>query len=174
VAALRALTAVTERRFADVEALAKGAIVAATPGAKPNSTTLLATALAEYARAMLGRSRMPTDEIAAWPQQTRSPKAQRDMSYWSAQTLLARHDATRAYSIASAAWSAPAGKGNAELRWRLAAVATLAARAMTPRPDSATIPRADDDLRQLITAWDKPSAAYLARPDLAALRRTIS
>jgi tetratricopeptide (TPR) repeat protein len=173
VAKLRALAAAIQQRFAEVERFAAAAAPA--PGEPVDDTARWAAALAEYARAQLGTSRTDTAVIATWPAAASTPAARREISYWVAQTLLARRAPAQAYAVAADAWAAPAVRGNVELRWRLAAVAAQAVRAGAAGPDGASRPaRAGEDLRQLMAAWPGAAVAYLERPDLAALRRTVS
>ena len=80
---------------------------------------LLALVLAEHARTQLGSGRTSPAIIARWASESSSPTARRQISYWVAQTLLARREPAMAYAIATEALAAPATRGNSELRWRL-------------------------------------------------------
>jgi hypothetical protein len=113
--------------------------------------------------------------LTGWLRDVSSPTVQRQASYWVARTLLARREFALAYSVASAAWSAPGAQGNAELRWRLAGVAGLAARTLAVSPDFASmLAHSTTDRQALEAAWPDRGARYFARPDLALLLRTPS
>jgi tetratricopeptide (TPR) repeat protein len=171
VSLLRALLACTDLRFVDVEPLAN----AAGAGATDKATALYATVLREYSRARLGTSRTPPQAIADWARASSSAVTRRELSYWIAQTLLARGQHALAYSAASAALAEPGAQGNAELGWRLAAVAALAAKGRAASTDGASMSaRASTNVRDLTAAWGAAHAdMYFARPDLQALRKTV-
>jgi tetratricopeptide (TPR) repeat protein len=172
VAVLRALLASTELRFADVERLAAAAVGPA--GAKSDSTGLLARVLAEHARSQLGRSRAAPADIASWPSEATSPASRRELSYWAASTLLARHEDTTAYSVASEALRALEGRENPELGWRLAAIATLAKQTGPAAQSGASMrDHASASIQSLVLVWGAQADIYFARPDLKALRVRI-
>jgi hypothetical protein len=160
LARLHALLAATEGRFADVAIPA--ALARTDPGATPDSTDHSARVLAEYALAQLGRSRTPAATLALWPKEVTAPDIQRELSYWVAQTLRARGENGPARDLAQAAWAEPAGQGNPELRWRLAALAQNGA-TMPPRA-------AEDAMQALKALWSGyDSTAYFNRADLKPL-----
>ena len=178
VAALRALLETTELRFSRVEAFAARAIrpdpppapSVSSPPVKPDSNALLGMALSEYAKSQLGRSRTPAAVLTGWLKDASTPTLRRELSYWLARTLVARRELAPAYTIASEAWSTPGAKANAEVRWRLAAVAAQAAGGLTVSPDGETLhAHARTDRQGLEVTW-RDHAAYFARPDLARLR----
>ena len=184
VAMLHALLETTTLRFANVGRYAAEAIrpdappKPAAPGtapAKPGDTALFAMVLDEHARTQLGRPRASVAVVMTWLRDASSPTVQRQATYWVARTLLARREYMQAYSVASAAWSAPGALGNAELRWRLATVAGLAARTLAVSPDSASMhAHATTDRQTLEAAWPDRGARYFARPDFTVLRLTSS
>jgi hypothetical protein len=136
----------------------------------------MAVVLTEHALAHQGQSRESAALIAGWPLATPLPVLRRELSYWVADTLLARKDYRAAFDVAFAAWSDAGGAANHELRWRLASVALLALRGLPAVPNGATIPPSfKPDLDQLAGEWG-PAAVelYFRRPDLAALRRKVS
>jgi tetratricopeptide (TPR) repeat protein len=168
VARLRALLAVIEGRFDDVQ---KHATLARVAGqTKPDDSHLSASVLAEYAAARLGRSQTPVATMALWLQGASSPEARREMSYWAAQTLRARGENTRAHDLAQGALAEAASRLNPELRWRLAALANLTA----PTQIGATMPphATGDDIQKLKTLWGAyDSTPYFNRADLKPLLR---
>jgi tetratricopeptide (TPR) repeat protein/predicted Ser/Thr protein kinase len=174
-ALLRALLATTQLRFTEVVGLATAARTP--PGVEADGTDLYAKVLIEHARAHLGTSRAAPAAIGAWPSESKSPPQVRELSYWAAQTLLARGEDRLAYGIASGAWSAPAGQSNLELRWRLAAVAFLASKAnhLTSDSPGAKMPPHEGqiDLAGLAAAWGNQAETYLKRQDLDALRKAM-
>lgn len=175
VAQMRALKASIEGRFSEVEALAQPAIDAAS-GA-PGDTTLVAWVLIEHAKVQLGVSRAAVEDIAAWPARVSAPALGREMSYWAARTLLLRRRPDLARQVSEAAWGAAPAKSNLELRWRLAAVAAQTALS-SPAPDAASSvtmrTSARDELQKLLDQWAGSAETYIARPDLAVLRKGLS
>lgn len=167
VSLMRALRASIEGHYGDVEALAR-AVVDASAG-RPSDNTLFANLLAEHARARLGRSRLDVNEIAAWPKQASTPALGREMTYWAARTLIQRRSLELARRISQEAWAAAPAAGNLELRWRLAALmAQIPASSVTMRTS------ASDELQKLLGQWAGDGVTYIARPDLAALRKGLS
>ncbi|HYN07957.1 MAG TPA: protein kinase [Vicinamibacterales bacterium] len=178
VALLRALVAATECRFNAVGAFAKAAILdgPAKPGAPvpEDSTTLYARVLGDRAESALGGRRTSSAVRAQWIRDA-SPALQRELSYWVAQTLLARGERATAHATAVAAWSAAGAQGNHELRWRLAALAAQAANGPATSPDGVTMrTHANTDMQALTAAWPGQATTYFARPDLTALRQALA
>lgn len=171
IAVLTALLSSTGRRFSDVESQATLAI--GPPSDTPDGTALFALVLREHARAQLGRSRATLETIVGWLALTQSLANRRELSYWVAQTILARRDPNLALSIASAEFEKPVLKANIELRWRLSAIADRAIRAgATPGTSANYKAVSDDDVRRVIAELAGDATAYFARPDLAALRES--
>jgi len=169
VALMRALRASIEGRFGEVEGFVR---LASEPGAAP---TGLALVLAEHARARLGRSRAPVEEIAAWPSQASAPALGRELTYWVAQTLILRRTPEAALKVIQAALDAPPARTNLELRWRLEALAAQSAISAPGSGAGATMrTSARDDLQTLLRQWAGQGDAYAARPDLAALRKGLT
>jgi hypothetical protein len=178
VAMLRALTATTALRFAEVGALAaKVGDVARKPDGtidEPSESQLLSRALKEHALARIGRSRAPIAAMARWPEDTSDPFQRREISYWVAATLLARGESAPALRVASDALESMGQPGNPELGWRLAAVAFLAARRTDDVAAATTMQaRVEADTAQIRTTWTADATVYFARPDLAALQKQI-
>jgi tetratricopeptide (TPR) repeat protein/predicted Ser/Thr protein kinase len=172
VALVRALLGTVERRFQDV--IAANLIPTTWTASSPDAGTLLYTRLlVEHARAAIGQSKESTAAIAAWLDQADSPEFRRQLTFWVADTLLARGDRERAYALATAALAGPGGQQNIELRWRLEAVAGLAGRTGTANGGASISSQARADLQRLSDVWLSDAPAYLARPDLTELRRTV-
>lgn len=169
VALMRALRASIDGRFGEVEAFARQA---ADPGAGPaGDTALFARVLAEHAKAQRGTSRAAVESIAGWPAEASNPALGRELAYWVARTLLLRRPAL-ALTVSESARTAVPAQGNLELRWRLAALSAQAS-STAPNPGGGATMRtaARDDLRTLLAQWSGQGVTYIARPDLAALRK---
>ncbi|MEO6224062.1 MAG: protein kinase [Vicinamibacterales bacterium] len=165
VSLMRAFRASIEERFGNVETHTRLAIDPAT--GPPSDTTLFAWLLAEHARARLGTSREAVDVIAGWPGQASKPAMRREMTYWAARTLMLRRNPDLARKISEEAWNEAPARTNLELRWRLAALAAQASGGATMRA------AARGDLMTLLGQWPVPGVTYVARPDLAALRKDL-
>ena len=170
VALMRALRASIDGRFGDVEELSR---LATDPSAGPaGDTALFARVLAEHARAHRGTSREAVESVAGWPREASTPALGRELTYWTARTLLLRRSPDLAFKVSTNAGTAAPARSNVELRWRRAA---LAAQAAAPAPAAGTgvtmRTSARDDLRALLEQWPGPGVTYIARPDLAALRK---
>jgi len=171
VALLRALRAATEGRIADVGPYATAAQDSSTRSS--DNTTLLGTALAEYARAMQGRRLTESTEVQRWGEALASP-AQREARYWVARTLVARGERTMACNVVDAALGTARVRDNAELRWRFAATRLLAGGGgAMPPADASVLAGAVRDVAALVTAWRGATAAYFARADLAPLHALV-
>jgi tetratricopeptide (TPR) repeat protein len=168
---LRALQASIEQRWNDAQRSADAAAaVYRTAGPAPTDNTIFTAALAEHARARLARGTVETASLVRSLDGCQSAGTKREISYWIAQTLLARKAWNEAYAVSHAAWTAAAARGNPELGWRLAAVAAQAAGNGAVAPDGASMPaRSEADLRLVSAALGDSAAAYLSRPDLAIL-----
>ena len=175
MALMRALRASIEGRYGEVEALALA--VHGPASARPGDNALFARVLTEHAQARLGRSRTGVTEIAAWPGQASSPALGRELTYWVARTLIERRSFDLAYQVSQLAWEAPPARTNLELRWRMAALAAQAAANQPAAPNAASgatmRTAARDELQALLGQWSQAGATYVARPDLAALRKGI-
>jgi tetratricopeptide (TPR) repeat protein/predicted Ser/Thr protein kinase len=172
VALLRALLASVERQFRDV--IAGTEIPATWTPSSPDAPTLLyARVLLEHARAAIGETKESTTAIAGSLDQASSPEARRQLAFWVADTLLARGDKERANALATAALAEAGGQQNLELRWRLEAIAGLAGRAVNASGGASISSQARADLQRLSDLWLSDASAYLARPDLVELRRTV-
>lgn len=168
VALVRALRAATEGRDAEVIRHAPAAVGAG--DVTRDSTALLGSALAAYARARLGRAPTPADALLA-RQGVGSPVL-REVRYWLARSragLATRHEAV---ALVDAALETAPVQQNAELRWRLAATALLAG-----RDDASNAARWRDvaarGLADLRRAWTTHADGYLRRADLAPLHALV-
>lgn len=173
VALMRALRASIDGRFGEVEGFARQA---ADPGAGPaGDTALFARVLAEHAKAQRGTSRAPVEAIAGRPTEASSPALGRELAYWTARTLLRRRSPVLALTVTESARTAVPAQGNLELRWRMAALAAQISSA-APNPSAGATMRtaARDDLRTLLAQWSEAGVTYIARPDLAALRKDLT
>jgi hypothetical protein len=171
VTELRMLRASVDGSFAAAAALPAAL---STPPAAPgvDGVSLFSRVLAEHARAELGESQIAAAEIARWPGYTTDRVLSRELTYWVGDTLIARGAARSAYALVSAALAAPGGQGNFELRWRLEATAARAVPDAAPIDGASMASRARADLQRLSDLWRGDATSHLARPDLAALRRT--
>jgi hypothetical protein len=98
--------------------------------------------------------------------------ASRERQYWLAAAALQRGDASAAAAEAARGLTLLGDRANDELRWRLAAVAAVAAR---QQGDQAAATRLSADARaasdRLRTTWRTDLDTYERRPDLAELIR---
>ena len=94
------------------------------PSARPDTNSRWGSVLLEHALAQQQMSRLPAGSILSWVEQTSSRVTRREMAYWVAQTLAARGEHERGGDgIATAIAAEPAAAANAELRWRMVALA---------------------------------------------------
>ena len=171
-----AAQAILRKSLDSGDAAERFARMADDPGAESaDNTALFAGVLAEHARAHLGTSRAAVDTIASWPSGASEPALGRELTYWAARTLLLRRSPGLALKVSESAWAAPPARGNVELRWRLAVLAAQASLSV-PVAGEGAIMRASarDDLRTLLEQWSGPGDTYIARPDLAALRKDLA
>lgn len=178
LAQLKLLIAVTECRWKDVEPLAES-VRAAAPQKKPDGLPLSAPAgwariLSEFAAAQQGRSKTDPIAISKWPGAADNGADRREWGYWSAHILLLRNQPGLAAEVIKTTYDDPLTRANPELSWRLAAVQEEAER-RAPRPENgASIPaQAKAIVDQIKAAWAGATKNYLARPDLAALMKTV-
>ena len=167
---LRALLAATRHQFADVLRYAGEAErLTSRPDIARNARILVT-----YASAMTGRAA----KVTIGPPSTDPGSAtdNREGCYWEALALLRQQQFQRALDVAQGAWSAPGAKGNPELRWRLAALAWLAAQNLKPVPDDSANMRAlaQSDWNALEKSWGEATRPYISRPDIVALRQRLS
>ena len=123
--------------------------------------------LAEHARARVGTSTTSVGVIAGWPSQADEPSLRREMTYWAVRTLLLRRSAELARKMSEDAWNEAPVRSNLELRWRLAALASRAGAGAGTRESARA------DLLALLGQWPVPGVTYVARPDLAGLRKDL-
>lgn len=169
VAMVRALRAATEGRDAAVLEHASAAI--GTGDVTRDSTSLVSAALAAYARARLGRRPSAVDTSLA--RQDVGTPALREVRYWLARSCVARAQVDEALALVESAMEAVPVRQNAELRWRLAATALMAARDDTAR-SARWREVATAGLAELRRAWTTPHAdGYVSRADLAPLHALV-
>jgi tetratricopeptide (TPR) repeat protein len=166
VSLIRALRASIDERFTDVERYTR--LVADPKAGTPSDTTVFAWVLAEYARARLGASRTDVAVIAGWPSKASEPSFRREMTYWVVRTLLLRRRPDLARTLSESAWAEAPARSNLELRWRLAALA-----AQAPGAPESMRASARADLQALLGQWTGAGVPYVARPDLAGLRKDL-
>jgi tetratricopeptide (TPR) repeat protein/predicted Ser/Thr protein kinase len=167
---LRALADATALRHGDVVRRLRGLAVSASG----DSVSTLAPALLEYAQARLGR-RAGASRPAALPDETPvDPALSRERQYWRAAAALERGRASGALAEAERGLELLGDMSNDELRWRLAALGTLALRALgEPEKARATLTAAERALQRLRTGWPNGVEAYEKRPDLAELKARL-
>lgn len=163
---LRAFDAATELRCADALPLLDP-LVADT---RANDTTaVLAPAVQRFCQDRLGRHVV---QVAPPLPPDADDPATRERQYWLAAAALQRGDAAAAAAEAGRGLTLLGDRANDELRWRLAAVAAVAAR---QQGDQAASARLSADARaasdRLRTTWRTDLDTYERRPDLAELIR---
>jgi len=166
LAFLRALTATVSNQLDKAAVLVKK-IPPSPPG---SSAAIFAPALDLYVRARL----RPAERSPDMPMGPADPASARERQYWIAATALARGDNRTAHTVASSAVDNAAKATNDELKWRLAAIGSIAARrsgdAEQGRALRAVATAALDHLR---SSWGPAASAYEQRPDLDSLRKAM-
>ena len=157
VAYLRSLAALIANRLQDALRIARSV------SPEAGGTALAAAAVAAVAAARLG---LPA---SAQPAAAPGPDVL-ELWYW--QTLEAwwRRDVEAAWTRANTGLAAAQAGSNDELSWRLAALASTAARARGQQADAARMATVASQTRDRIRArWSGAFAAYAARADLKQL-----
>ena len=167
---LRALAAVTALRAQD----AARTLETLKPFKGNDSVSVFAPALLDYA---LARQKRPAGSSPGAPdpdEASISPAFARERQYWRAATALERGNAAAARSEAERGLQLLGDLSNDELRWRLAALATLALRTLG-QPDRARemSGRAAQAFGRLRSSWPAGNEAYEKRPDLAELKARL-
>ena len=139
-------------------------------GGKPpqDSAAILAPAVRTFCEAVEER---PPAARRTPPMETNRTLAG-ERHYWLAAGALERGDNRSALAEASDGMALLGKTPNDELRWRLAALAALAAERMGDRKLQADMAgSARETLERVRTAWKADVETYVARPDLAHLRK---
>jgi tetratricopeptide (TPR) repeat protein len=175
----RARRAAFLRALADATTLRPGDAIRRLKGLKPfadgDSVSILAPALLEYAQARLGR-RAGAGRPAAIPADTPpvDPALARERQYWRAAAALKLGRASEALAEAARGQELLGGMSNDELRWRLAALGTLALRALgEPEKARGAFAAAGQALQRLRSSWPDGIDTYEKRPDLAELKARL-
>jgi hypothetical protein len=164
---LRALAAAVSN---DVQKAARVAKTIPPEAGGTDSASILGPAILSYAEARQQRRSAPAPAPARLPDNT-SPALSRERLFWLASAALARGNAREAFATASDGVSQAVRVGNDELQWRLAAVASLAARAAGLTEDQRAFhDKAVEALRRVRSSWGDAARGYDDRPDLTALR----
>jgi tetratricopeptide (TPR) repeat protein len=161
---LRAFAAVTALRCDDAMPTITGLL-----REKPttDSTGALTPVLGAYCESRLRRRAMPLPAAADM-----EPSLARERVYWLAAAALERRASNEALSAAKEGLALLGATANDELRWRLAAVAAIAAQELgnasivAPFLDTARVA-----LAGIRAQWQADAARYEQRPDLAGLKR---
>jgi tetratricopeptide (TPR) repeat protein len=165
VAFLRGLAAVTALDCERGQAYFRRAAAA---GPSTDSAAVLAPAVAAFCDARQKRKAAASGVRAPDDDRTLA----REWEYWFAAAALARGDAAEALGEASKGLRLVGTLPNDELRWRLAAVAAVAARqAHDERTRQQMTGVARAALDRLRSAWNADFASYGRRADLATLRK---
>jgi hypothetical protein len=140
------------------------------PSAGSDEISVLAPVLADYAQARLARSPGPGARAASSSGEAAGPKPARERQYWLAATALETNRAAPALAEAARGLALLGELSNDELRWRLAALGAIAARALGQADTARTMrATADEALARLRAAWPGGVETYERRPDLAEL-----
>jgi hypothetical protein len=171
VTQLRALMAAERGLFEAAEASGLDAVAASASLKKPDTTQYQAAVLLAYAGARLRR---PERVMSKPDADTGSRSFQREFRYWRALELLARENFTAALRESDAALAGIERPPSAEYEWRMAAIASQAAR------KSGDVARADTmqarsraALQRVRDAWKTDAVAYERRADLMDRKREI-
>ena len=160
---LRAVAATTALRCGDARRLIAQLQAG---GTAQGAAGALAAALDDFCAARLGR-RGTTADAASEPE----PGTARERHYWRAAAALQRRDATTALDEAVRGLTKLGTLPNDELRWRLAAVGALAARASGDTARATTLDAtARRALAQVRADWKTHFDSYARRTDIADLR----
>ena len=167
---LRALAAVTALRPQGAVRILR----TLQPSDGSDSTSVLAPVLLQYSQARLG-PRSGTSRGSTVPgREMVDPALARERQYWRAAMLLQLGNATGALAEAERGLQLVGEMSNDELRWRLAALGTLALRAMGDSGrERDMLGRAGQALARLRSNWPTGIEAYEKRPDLAELKARL-
>jgi hypothetical protein len=166
---LRAVQAAVNRDFPAV----LNATQSLTAAAKPDTTTLNATALRELALAELGRTepRLRTSRemlLAVSP----SPGDVQEVQFLQLAAMLARGDLRAVLDGVVRTMPDKSFQTSDEATWRVAAVGAAAARQLRDEERQRQLTeQATQALERLRKAWNRQSQTYESRPDLIELRK---
>ena len=144
-----------------------------TGDAKPDSTTLTATALRELALAELHRTdpRLRTTRALLQAVNTSQDDVQ-EVQFLRIAAMVAREDFRAALETVSRTLSDKSLQQSDEVFWRLAAVGAAAARSLGDQERRAQLAeQAGQALDRLREAWNRGTSTYESRPDLVELRK---
>jgi tetratricopeptide (TPR) repeat protein/tRNA A-37 threonylcarbamoyl transferase component Bud32 len=166
VAVLRALAAIVAGNLAEAARLTQPIAADRT---KTDSSSVLGRSMFEYAASKRGDS----TPLGSLPEGVTLPPATgRERQYWIALTYQARGDIQRSLDAASEGLRSLTNLANDELRWRLAAVGSIAARvAANVEAERVMHAAAAESLSRIKTHWGEFATRYNSRPDLAELRK---
>jgi tetratricopeptide (TPR) repeat protein len=144
------------------------------PSSGGDEASILAPVLLGYAQARLARritgGRQTADSAGA----TVVPTTARERQYWLAATALEQGKAAAALAEAERGLALLEERSNDELRWRLAALGTLALRATGDTDRAREMrARADQAFARLQSDWPDGVEIYEKRPDLAELKARL-
>jgi tetratricopeptide (TPR) repeat protein/predicted Ser/Thr protein kinase len=167
---LRAMAASIQLRFDDAMRHSE-AVLIASQGKPLEPSARLALVLRAYARACLHRPIDDADRTLA--DKNNGPIVfLMELRYWRASARLAQHDPRAAVDEATAALAMLDKASSSELEWRLAALASAAARQLNDRSGAdAFSERAASALSRLRQNWQNDAVSYVNRPDLVAIRK---
>jgi hypothetical protein len=138
------------------------------------SVSALAPVLIDYAQARLGHRAGAGQPTASPDKEAIAPGLARERQYWRAATAIERRNAAAALAEAERGLQLLGNLSNDELRWRLAALATLALRSLGDTQRAREMSgRAAQALERLRSNWPTGREAYEKRPDLAELRARL-
>jgi tetratricopeptide (TPR) repeat protein len=163
---LRALSAAVSNNFQEAERIARS--IPSEAGGT-DSASVLGPAILDYA---LAKQRKRSGVVVAEsPLVGTPPGLARERLFWLAASAHARGNARDAFTVASRGVQLASRVGNDELQWRLAAIASVAARVLGQTEDSRVYrDRAVEARKRLDASWGAALREYDARPDLTALR----
>jgi tetratricopeptide (TPR) repeat protein/predicted Ser/Thr protein kinase len=144
------------------------------PSGGGDDISVLAPVLARYAQARLARSPGAGGRAAMSAAAAVDPTPARERQYWLATAALEQGSASVALAEAERGLAFLGEMSNDELRWRLAAVGTLALRAMGEAGRAREMRgRVEEAFARLRSGWPHGLDTYERRPDLAELRARI-
>jgi len=165
VAFLRALSATLSNRLSDADRLLK--LMPRDPADSP--AAMLAPAIGTYIQHKQRQASSSFPDTGAAPT---DPGAARERQYWTAAAAVANGDWQAALAAATAGVQQAAKIGNDELRWRLAAIGSIAASRGGDAPQARSLRTEAMAARtRLRAAWGAGAAGYEQRPDLMELRK---
>ena len=144
------------------------------PSGGGDEASIMAPVLVSYAQARLTRRTGPGRPAAAATGASVDPALARERQYWLAATAIEQGKAAVALAEAERGLALLGEMPNDELRWRLAAIATLALRAMGESDRAREMHgRAESAFARLRSDWPDGFGTYERRPDLAELKTRL-